>query len=384
MKSNYKKLGELIIECEIRNKNDLDLELWGVSIEKKFIKSVANIIGTDLTKYKVVKSKEFVCSLMQVSRDEKIPISMWDKENNIIVSPAYKTFRVKDNTIILPEFLNLWFKRNEFDREASYYGVGGVRGSLEWSDFCNMELPVPSIEEQKKIVKSYQAIENRISILRQINDNLEAAMKTLFRAWFVTFERFQGQIDDETNLPCGWRTGKLTELMDYVGGQQPPAEQFIFEPHDGYTRLVQIRDYETDKYATYIPISMKNKICEPLDVMIARYGVSLGRICYGLSGAYNVALAKVFPRKPFYREYLRCYLKTDDFYNGINGSGERSAQQGFNQDNMEDFEVVIPTDEVFKLFNIMVEPIVVKQLSIRNDIKYLSNLEETFLVQLSR
>ena len=209
-------------------------------------------------------------------------------------------------------------------------------------------------------------------------------MKTLFRAWFITFERFQGQIDDETNLPCGWHIGKLTELMDYAGGQQPPAEQFLFEHQDGYIRLVQIRDYETDKYATYIPISKKNKICESLDIMIARYGVSLGRICYGLSGAYNVALAKVFPRRPFYREYLRCYLKTDDFYNGINGSGERSAQQGFNQDNMEDFEVVIPTDEVFKLFNEIVEPIVVRQLSIRTDIKYLSNLKETFLIQLSR
>ena len=174
MKSNYKKLGELITECDTRNRNNLDVELWGVSIDKKFIKSVANTIGTDLTKYKIVEKNDFVCSLMQVSRDEKIPIDMWADYDTIIVSPAYKVFRVKDTSIILPEFMNLWFKRTEFDREASFYGVGGVRGSLEWEDFCEMKLPVPEIEEQQKIVDSYRVIESRISILRQINDNLVA------------------------------------------------------------------------------------------------------------------------------------------------------------------------------------------------------------------
>ena len=92
---------------------------------------------------------------MQVSRDEKIPIALWNKDEIIIVSPAYKVFEVKDESTILPEYLSLWFKRTEFDRESSYYGVGGVRGSLEWEDFCYMEVPVPEIEEQKTIVEAY-------------------------------------------------------------------------------------------------------------------------------------------------------------------------------------------------------------------------------------
>lgn len=174
MKSNYKKLGEIIRQVDERNIKGEDFALFGVSITKDFIKSVANIIGTDLRQYKTVKKGQFVCSLMQVSRDEKIPIALWNKDEIIIVSPAYKVFEVKDKSAILPEYLSLWFKRTEFDRESSYYGVGGVRGSLEWEDFCYMEVPVPEIEEQRKIVEAYNTIERRIALKRKINDNLAA------------------------------------------------------------------------------------------------------------------------------------------------------------------------------------------------------------------
>ena len=168
------KIGMLIKEVDIRNTSGEDLTLFGVSISKEFIKSVANVIGTDLRKYKVVTKNQFVCSLMQVSRDEKIPIALWGKDEPIIVSPAYKVFQVTDENIILPGYLALWFKREEFDREASYYGVGGVRGSLEWEDFCDLVVPVPSIADQQEIVDAYNDIERRIALKRKINDNLAA------------------------------------------------------------------------------------------------------------------------------------------------------------------------------------------------------------------
>ena len=171
MKQKFKSL---IRGVDGRNKNGEITTLFGVSISKDFIKSVANIIGTDLSKYKVVRKNQFVCSLMQVSRDERIPIALWEKDESIIVSPAYKVFEVIDEEKVLPEYLALWYKRDEFDREASYYGVGGVRGSLEWEDFCEMEIPMLSLEEQKTTVASYHKIEERIKIKRQINDNLAA------------------------------------------------------------------------------------------------------------------------------------------------------------------------------------------------------------------
>ena len=174
MKSIYKSIGELVEKIDQRNTDGSITNLIGVSIDKKFISSVANVIGTDLTKYKVIEKYDFAVSLMQVSRDEKIPVACQKEFDKAIMSPAYPIFRVKDTSVVLPEYLEMWFMRPEFDREASFIAVGGVRGSMPWEDFANMKLPIPTIEEQLDIVKAYKAITNRIAIKKQINDNLAA------------------------------------------------------------------------------------------------------------------------------------------------------------------------------------------------------------------
>ena len=130
MKSNYKSIDELVEKIDERNTDEQVSELLGVSIDKCFIKSVANINGTDLSKYKVIRKNDFAVSLMQVSRDEKIPVAMQTEYEMAIMSPAYPIFRVKDKNVILPEYLDMWFKRPEFDREAAFIAVGGVRGSM--------------------------------------------------------------------------------------------------------------------------------------------------------------------------------------------------------------------------------------------------------------
>lgn len=181
MKSNYRALYELIEKIDERNSDGSITELLGVSIDKCFIKSVANINGTDLTKYKVIRKDDFAVSLMQVSRDSKIPIARLDKYEKAIMSPAYPIFRVKDKNVILPEYLDMWFKRPEFDREASFIAVGGVRGSMPWEEFVKMELPVPDIEKQREIVKAYRTITDRIALKQRINENLEAQANTIFK-----------------------------------------------------------------------------------------------------------------------------------------------------------------------------------------------------------
>lgn len=187
MQKNYRKLGDYIQKIDSRNSDSKISYLVGLSITKEFIPSVANIIGTDLSKYKVIRKNQFACSLMQVSRDEKMPIAKFD-EDEAIMSPAYPMFEVIDESILLPDYLMMWFSRSEFDREASYYAVGGVRGSLEWEDFCNMELPIPTIEKQREIVAQYQAVENKIKVNEQICEKLEASAQTLYKQWFVDFE----------------------------------------------------------------------------------------------------------------------------------------------------------------------------------------------------
>lgn len=174
MKSNYKALYELVERIDERNSDGSVTDLLGVSIDKCFIKSVANTNGTDLTKYKVIRKDDFAVSLMQVSRNSKIPVARLDEYDKAIMSPAYPIFRVKDKKVILPEYLDMWFKRPEFDREAAFIAVGGVRGSMPWEEFEKMQLPVPPIEEQLEIVASYKAITDRIALKRRINDNLAA------------------------------------------------------------------------------------------------------------------------------------------------------------------------------------------------------------------
>lgn len=90
-----------------------------------------------------------------------MPVAMFEGEC-AIMSPAYPMFEVVDKNILLPQYLMMWFSRNEFDREASFYAVGGVRGSLTWQDFCDMTLPIPSIEQQRKIVTEYETVSRRI------------------------------------------------------------------------------------------------------------------------------------------------------------------------------------------------------------------------------
>lgn len=168
----YRTIDELVEKVDERNTENKISKLIGVSIDKCFIKSVANTNGTDLSKYKVIRKNDFAVSLMQVSRDSKIPIARLEDYDVAIMSPAYPIFRVKDTSVVLPEYLEMWFKRPEFDREAAFIAVGGVRGSMPWEEFAKMKLPVPPIEKQLKIVNAYKIVTDRIALKQKINDCL--------------------------------------------------------------------------------------------------------------------------------------------------------------------------------------------------------------------
>ncbi len=155
MESNYKPIGDYIQLVDERNKGLKVTSLLGLSISKQFIKSVANTIGTDMENYKIIRKNQFACSTMQVRRDKKMPVALYSEETPSIISQAYPIFEIIDTQELLPEYLMMWFTRSEFDREACFHAVGGVRGSLEWEDFCGMKLPIPSPEKQQEIVREY-------------------------------------------------------------------------------------------------------------------------------------------------------------------------------------------------------------------------------------
>ena len=208
IQNTYQPLGNFIRKVDNRNRDLKVKNLVGLTIEKAFIPSVANIIGTDLSNYKVIRKRQFACSLMQVSRDGKMPIAMFAEEEGIM-SPAYPMFEVADEKVLLPEYLMMWFARSEFDREASYYAVGGVRGSLEWDDFCAMRIPVPPIAEQRAIVAEYAAVQHRMEVNKRLIAKLEETAQTLYKKMFVDGV-------DKENLPDGWRMGTLGEVCEYV------------------------------------------------------------------------------------------------------------------------------------------------------------------------
>lgn len=169
-----KPLSEIIKWVDVRNRGIVSENLLGINIDKCFMPSVANIIGTDLSNYKLISKNQFACNPMHVGRDEKMPIAIYCDDVPSIVSPAYFVFKVKNSDLINPDYLMLWFRRAEFDRECWFHTDGSVRGGITWEEIIDMSVPVPPIDEQNAIVEHYKDIERRIELKRQINDNLAA------------------------------------------------------------------------------------------------------------------------------------------------------------------------------------------------------------------
>ena len=187
MKSNYKKLGQYIQQVSIKNSDLKVTNLLSVSITKEFIPSIANTIGTDMSKYKVVKKGQFTYGAITSRNGDKISIALLE-EDEAIVSTSYTVFEVIDEKKLLPEYLMMWFRRAEFDRYARYMSHGSTREAFGWNEMCDVELPVPSIEKQREIVKEYKSITDRIKLNEQLNQKLEETAQAIYKEWFVDFE----------------------------------------------------------------------------------------------------------------------------------------------------------------------------------------------------
>jgi type I restriction enzyme S subunit len=156
--------------------------------------------------------------------------------------------------------------------------------------------------------------------------------------------------NEETGLPEGWENCRLTEIFDIQGGTQPPKSEWKEIIEDGYVRMIQIRDYYTDSHIGFVKDKSTLKKCNKEDIMIARYGASVGRICWGLDGAYNVALAKVIPFKKHYSSFLRWFLISDYFQSSLLGMTQRTAQDGFNKETFNSIYAIKPDETTLMQF----------------------------------
>lgn len=373
----YKRLGDYIREVNVRNRDLKVTKLVGLTIDKAFIPSVANVIGTDLSNYKVIRKEQFACSLMQVSRDGKMPVAMFE-EDEAIMSPAYPMFEVVDKTVLMPQYLMMWFSRGEFDREASYYAVGGVRGSLTWEDFCNMKLPIPSITRQREIVSEYETLINRIRLNNQMIQHLEATAQVLYRKTFVD------NIDKE-NLPEGWRMGMLGDYVELSQGIQVEVEDQSPIKHNGYNRFIRIIDYtpNTSEPPRYVNISNERYFSTRGDVIMIRYG-DAGTVCRRLEGIIANNLFKITPIKTLTRNYVYHFLKSDTIQKLIKGSAASSTMPAITHNAVKDLECIIPPISVVQEFDTIIN-IIEKDICLKSDeISKLTELQSLLLAKMGQ
>lgn len=210
-RSSYKRLGDYIQPVDIRNK-ELEVEtLLGVSNAKEFIPSIANTIGTDMSNYKVITKGQFAYVTVTSRNGDKLSVALL-QEDKAIVSQAYTVFEVMDKSELLPDYLMMWFRRPEFDRYARFKSHGSAREVFDWEEMCEVRLPIPDIEVQRKIVAQYETITRRIALNERICANLEETAQALYNKMFV-------QDIDPDNLPDGWRMGSLRDFATLSGGR---------------------------------------------------------------------------------------------------------------------------------------------------------------------
>ena len=240
MKSNYKLLGNYIRQVNNRNTDLITKDLRGLSMTKEFRKSTSNIVGTDLSKYKLVYNNQFACDFMSVIRVHKLPVVLHDESEPVIISPAYIVFEVIDETQLNPEYLMMWFRRSEFDRYADFRCDSAIRGGFKWDELGEVEIPIPTIEKQQEIINEYNTITNRIALNEQLNQKLEETAQALYKHWFVDFEFpneegkpykssggemvYNEELDKE--IPEGWKVETLTEVSKITMGQSPNGESY--------------------------------------------------------------------------------------------------------------------------------------------------------------
>ena len=213
MRSNYKPLGNYIREV---NKRDVSVKvdkLLGISNQKKFIDSIANTIGTDMSTYKIIRKNQFAYVAVTSRNGDKISVCLLEDYDEAIVSQAYTVFEVIDTEKLLPEYLMMWFRRPEFDRYARFMSHGSAREIFGWEEMCNTELPVPDIAKQREIVKEYNVLVNRIALNNQLNQKLEETAQAIYKQWFVDFE-----FPDEDGKPYKSNGG---EMVDSELGEIP-------------------------------------------------------------------------------------------------------------------------------------------------------------------
>ncbi len=371
MKSNYKKLGDYIKQFKEKNKDLKVKKLQGVSINKEFMPSVANVIGTDLSNYKIVKKGQFAYNPMHVGRDEVLPISLLQEDESIIVSPAFVVFEILDTNELDPEYLMMWFRRKEFDRRTWFTTDDSIRGGFKWGDLCKMDLPVPDINTQKEIVKEYNKVINRIYLNNKLIQKSEETAQTIFKHWFVDFEfpnengnpyqsyggemEYNEELDKE--IPKGWDIKPISKVIPVKDGTHDSPEP----TSNGYPLVTSthLRPYDLKLNETYnisqedfVQVNKRSKV-DTYDILFSMIG-TVGDISFVLNDEINFAIKNVglfkTSEKKSLAEYILFYLKSDIIKQYIKISLLGSTQNYVTLTYLREIPCLLPTSPTLNIF----------------------------------
>ena len=381
MKEGYRFLGEYIRQVDIRNKEGKKENLLGVSVQKQFIQSIANTVGTDFTKYKIVKKGQFTYIPDTSRRGDKIAIALLEDYEEGLVSNVYTVFEVIDTEKLLPEYLMLWFSRPEFDRYARFKSHGSVREVMDWEEMCKVELPVPDIEKQRKIVKAYKTITDRIALKQKINDNLVATLQIIYKKMFLESQNT-------------YITKPLADLCSKIGSGATPkgGKAAYFDKGISLIRSMNVFDYffsypELAHISQIQANALANVEIQQADVLFNITGVSVTRCCVVpddvLPARVNQHVMIIRPYKGKNMSYyIMCTLCTSENKAKLLGIGQSgSTREAINE--LERFEIPVPSDEELERFGEIATKIYALIFSNTNEIRMLCDMKDTLLTKLS-
>jgi len=386
MRSNYKRLGPYIREVVAKNSKLEVKKLLGVSITKQFIPSIANTIGTDMSKYKVVQPNQFAYGPVTSRNGDKISVALL-QEDNCIISTSYTVFEIIDTEALDPEYLMMWFRRPEFDRYARFMSHGSVRELFGWDEMCDVELPIPYIDKQLAIVREYNTIVERIKLNEQINQKLEETAQAIYRQWFVDFEFpisaeyaasigkpelegnpykssggemvYSSNIDME--IPKIWEIGSIGQYATVKSGYAFKSDWWV----DKGVPVIKIGNiqnntisFDSVDYVTGDKCSLASQfIAKAGDIVIAMTGATIGKLALvpNLGGQMlvnqRVGLFDLGDNPIRSAPYLYCMLRQNHVQEEIKNVGGDSAQANISPDQIQDISIVIPQRETIGSFN---------------------------------
>lgn len=395
MKEGYRLLGDFIRQVDVRNTDGKEENLLGVSVQKMFIPSIANTVGTDFTKYKVVKRGQFTYIPDTSRRGDKIGIALLTDYDEGLVSNIYTVFEVKDENELLPEYLMLWFSRPEFDRYARFKSHGSVREIMDWDEMCKVKLPVPSIEKQRGIVKAYNTITDRIELKRKINDNLEATIQAAFdKAFHDAGVNLPETIIKQNKVPQGWTdatVGDFASVQTGPFGSQLHNEDYV----ESGTPIITV-EHMDGKYIAHrnLPLVSQNDVDR-----LRKYDLHTGDIVFSRVGSVDRAVMvsqhedgwlfsgrclRVRPYDPNTGSYFLWWFNQPVIRQLVTASAVGATMPSINTSILNSIRIVFPQKDIVTQFCKMADGLIEIIATNLEEIRKLNDAREYIQLSLSR